>query len=646
MEQSVFARDAQNEVIGVLIVCGFAGFLDSRGFPRDGGERLARTMASTLNHRGPDSSGSWSDPRQGIALGHRRLKILDVSPAGGRQPMVSKSGRYVIAFNGEIYNYTEIRAQLACQSWVGTSDTEVLLQAIEQWGISASLRRAVGMFAFALWDCDQCKLYLARDRLGEKPLYFGFQGGVFMFASEIKALIVHPSFEGRVNREALSPFLMYGYIPAPQSIYRGIEKLLPGKILSVSLGSSEFETETFWSVKETVVAGKSNRFEGDETAARNELDRHLSDSVRIQMIADVPLGAFLSGGIDSSTVVSLMQKQSTDRIKTFTIGFDEEVYDESRYARAISDHLGTDHEEMIVTAREAREVIPSLPEMFDEPFADASAIPTFLVSKLAKTRVTVSLSGDGGDELFCGYDRYGRTQEHWSRLNLLPRVARKMLVTARFGLAGSKRDRFANMLSSKSENSLYQAMASQWPSPNSVLRGVDTNKSCVANLMAACPSTDFREKMMFTDSLTYLPDCILQKVDRASMQVSLETRVPMLDHRVVEFSWQLPLRMKVRGRENKWLLKRVLEMYVPKELTSRPKMGFGLPIHTWLRGPLNEWAEELISQERLVSEGFFCAKRVRKAWRGLMSGDDGWRDPIWIILMFQAWNERRLHPFD
>jgi asparagine synthase (glutamine-hydrolysing) len=633
-------------------------------------------VGNTIVHRGSDDSGIWCDNEAGIGLAHRRLAIVDLSPAG-HQPMPSGSGRYVLAFNGEIYNHLLLRAELeeippgpplltGGVNWRGHSDTETLLAGFDAWGIEATIKKTIGMFAIAVWDKQTRQLTLGRDRLGEKPLYYGWQGqgqqAVFLFGSELKALRAHPAFENRINRGALSLQLRHNYIPAPYSIYNGIAKLRPGCLLTVSLQQPVVKEWAYWSTLQLAEAGVAQPFTGTANQAVDDLETLLKSAVQQQMMADVPLGAFLSGGVDSSLVVALMQAQSNKPVKTFTIGFDEQSYNEAIYAKAVAKHLGTDHTELYVTSAEAMAVIPSLPGLYDEPFSDSSQIPTFLVSQLAKQQVTVSLSGDAGDELFCGYNRYTMSAKLWHKLALLPLPLRKqlakMLVRASpvqwdrlmgvLPLANTKRPinmgdkihKGAAVMTSTTIDELYANFITHWADATSVV----IDSVSLPTLITASPDLNGLnaiERMMALDTMTYLPDDILTKVDRAAMGVSLETRVPFLDHRVVEFAWQLPLAIKLRDGQSKWPLRQILYRHVPKALIDRPKMGFGVPIDDWLRGPLRDWAEALLDETRLRQEGFFNPAPIRQKWSEHLSGQRNWQYHLWDVLMFQAWLEEQ-----
>lgn len=650
-------------------MCGFAGFLTREGsIDSNRTDQLGRSMADAIAHRGPDAQGVWCDTNSGVVLSHARLAIIDLSPAGA-QPMLSPGGRLVIAFNGEIYNHLELREQLAqdglAPDWRGHSDTETLIVAMERWGIRKTLDKAVGMFALALWDREDRSLTLARDRLGEKPLYYGWQAKegrrAFLFGSELKALRQHPAFDGEIDRNALSDFFRYGYVPAPLSIHRNIRKLEPGTFATLHWGRDELVHSTYWDPEQVIATGQRDPFAGSPDEAVDRLEELLSEAVRGQMMADVPLGAFLSGGIDSSTICALMQAQSSRPVRTFSIGFREEGYDEAQHARAVAAHLGTEHTELYVTAEEARGVIPSLPQMYDEPFADASQIPTHLVARMARRDVAVSLSGDAGDELFCGYDRYGLTGALWGRIRKVPVPLRRMgsrLATgippsgwnaialavgravpaiARLPNPGYKIHKAARVIASRDTSALYRGMVSHWDNPDRLVRnGRERSLQQFAGDAFQGGLSDV-EAMMAVDLVTYLPDDILVKVDRAAMAVSLETRVPMLDHRVVEFAWSLPLEIKLRDGKTKWPLRQLVQRHVPRELIERPKMGFGMPIGAWLRGSLRDWAEELLDARRLEEEGFLDPMMVRKMWELHLSGAASVEYHLWDVLMFQAW---------
>lgn len=648
-------------------MCGIAGALFGADSTVDGRE-FGRRASEALQHRGPDDDGQWVDASQGIVFAHTRLAILDVTPAG-HQPMLSAAGRYVLAFNGEIYNHAELRQQLekaeAAPPWRGHSDTETLLAGFAFWGVSATLKKMVGMFALALWDREMRTLFLARDRLGEKPLYYGRVGKDFVFSSEIKGLRAHPSWKRDVDRDALALLLRFNYVPAPYSIQRGVGKLPPGCLLAFNRGWNEPRIETYWSGKEIVETGlETTRLKLTDDEAVDELDSLLRRSVSGQMLSDVPLGAFLSGGIDSSAIVAQMQSVSRHPVRTFTIGFEQADFNEAEHAKAVAAHLGTDHEELYVTSREALDVIPRLPALYDEPFADSSQIPTFLVSQLARRHVTVALSGDGGDELFGGYNRYFVAPEIWRKVSRFPLPLRRsigamasllpaqrvgqffadhgrfMPRSLRFGNVADKLQKVAAIFGAEEADEVYRQLACQWKPPERVVLGAGESRSLLEDKAKWARAGNFAERMMFLDLVSYLPDDILVKVDRAAMGVSLETRVPFLDHRIVEFAWRLPLRMKIRDGQGKWLLRQVLDRYVPRKLIERPKMGFAVPIDNWLRGPLREWAESLLAVDRLSREGYFDPRPIRRKWEEHLSGRHNWQHHLWSVLMFQAWLEK------
>lgn len=645
-------------------MCGFTGYLAANpALTLPEAQHVLQHMANAIAHRGPDSDGYWADPAAGIGLAHRRLAIVDLSPAGA-QPMASVNGRYVLAFNGEIYNHQRLREALAHEgkvaaAWRGHSDTETLLAGFEAWGIEETLQRAIGMFALAVWDRAERVLTLARDRLGEKPLYYGWQGqggaAAFLFGSELSALRKHPAFAAEVNRDALALYMRHNCIGGEHSIYSGIHKLAPGHLLSVSQVRPEPVVRAWWSGAEVAARGVAQPFAGSPEQAVDALEALLRDAVAQQMMADVPLGAFLSGGIDSSTVVALMQAQSNRPVRTFSIGFHEEGYNEAMHAKAVAQHLGTDHTELYVTAQQALDVIPRLPTLYSEPFADSSQIPTFLVSQLARQHVTVSLSGDAGDELFCGYTRYQMTKGLWGKVSRIPapirRLIASLILTAKperwdklagllpFSHVGYKLHKGASLLGSTSVADLYKGMVSHWHEPEKVVIGAHEPATAWSLLKDELVALSDVERMMALDMLGYLPDDVLAKVDRAAMGVSLETRVPFLDHRVVEFAWSLPLEYKLRNGVTKWPLRQVLYRHVPRELIERPKMGFGVPIGQWLRGPLRDWAESLLSESRLRQEGFFDPAPIRQKWAEHLSGQRNWQYHLWDVLMFQAWFE-------
>jgi asparagine synthase (glutamine-hydrolysing) len=646
-------------------MCGIAGYWE-RGnqVSLAAGQGVITAMTEAIVQRGPDSSGVWLDADAGIGLGHRRLAILDLSPEGA-QPMLSTDQRYAMVFNGEIYNFAVLRAELIDRGYHfrGHSDTEVMLAAFTEWGLTAAVEKFVGMFAFALWDSQERVLHLCRDRAGEKPLYYGWIGDTLLFGSELKALVAHPHWQGQIDRSALTLFVRYGYVPSPHSIYQGISKLTPGTI--VSFGSAQPQTAVpipYWDWQTVVEKGIAAPFRGTDAEAIAHLDQLLRETIQEQMVADVPLGAFLSGGIDSSTVVALMQAQSSRPIKTFSIGFAEQQYNEAEYAKAVATYLGTEHTELYVTAQAALDVIPQLPQLYDEPFADSSQIPTFLLSKMTREHVTVSLSGDAGDELFGGYSRYFLGPDIWQKISWIPLGMRqfyaKLLVSVPPATwdsivgniskvvprlekvqAGRKIHKVAGVFSSQQPLELYRELVSIWKNPAEIVLNSQEPETIVTHPPDWLDRLDLADRMMYLDSMSYLPDDILVKVDRAAMAVSLESRVPFLDRRVIEFAWQLPLSMKLRDNQGKWLLRQVLYKYVPKELIDRPKMGFGVPIDAWLRHELRDWAESLLAAERLEREGFFNVRAVRQQWQEHLSGEFDRCHSLWNILMFQAWLE-------
>ncbi|HEX7370762.1 MAG TPA: asparagine synthase (glutamine-hydrolyzing) [Rhodanobacteraceae bacterium] len=652
-------------------MCGITGLWDAEGRLAPY-ERLVgvRDMAAALRSRGPDDAGLFQDAGAGIVLGHRRLAVVDLSPEG-HQPMASVSGRFVVVFNGEIYNHRQLRRELAARGapFRGHSDTEVMLAAIEEWGFDAALSRFNGMFAFALWDRRDRSLSLVRDRLGIKPLYYGWVGGRFVFGSELKALARAPGFDNAIDRDALCLLLRHNYINAPHSVYRGIAKLAPGTYLTVSsaMAKARIDTSalasaarTYWSARVVAEAGAGDRLQLSDDAATDALERLLRDAVALRMEADVPLGAFLSGGVDSSLVVALMQAQSTRPVQTFSIGFREKGYDEAVHARAVAKHLGTDHHELYVTPQDALAVVPRLPEMFDEPFSDSSQLPTFLVSQLARQSVTVSLSGDGGDELFGGYLRYFKARDierclswmpsgmrghaarslvrhHGFYASLLGGANRCLPARARLKRPKSKVGVLAGMLEAGPREARYRLLMSHVRNPSSIVLGAREPSTELSDPRLGPDVSATIERMMYSDLVTYLPGDILTKVDRASMAVSLEARVPLLDHRVVEFAWRVPVRQKIRRGQGKWLLRQVLYRHVPRDLIDRPKQGFGVPIGTWLRGPLRGWAETMLGEHRLREDGYFDPRYVRRMLADHLTGKVNEGGRLWDVLVFQAW---------
>ena len=650
-------------------MCGFAGFIENSLRSNISFEEQLKKMSSAIGHRGPDDSGMWTDLDSRIGLVHNRLSIIDLTDAG-RQPMKSDSDRYIIVFNGEIYNHLDIRKKIQRhiinKSWKGQSDTETLLASIDCWGLEKTLEISTGMFAFALWDKKNKILSLARDRVGEKPLYYGWQKNTFMFGSELKALRANSNFIGEIDRNSLSLFIERNNVPAPKSIYSNLYKLSPGCFINIecrnkkALQSKIFEKK-YWSFSNIALAGQSNLFLGSDSEAIELFDNKLRESVKQQMVADVPLGAFLSGGIDSSLIVALMQEESSTPVKTFSIGFNQNEYNEAKYAKDVARHLKTDHTELYVSEKDVLNVIPKLPVMYDEPFSDSSQIPTFLVSHLAKNQVTVALSGDAGDELFGGYNRYFWLNRVSSYFSWMPKQMRsiisyifncipvykwnqifhyieKLLFTKNlFNNPGEKIHKLSNIIELDSPSKLYLGLLSHWKINEKIVLNCSNNS--FDDILLNSELTDFEHQMMLYDSIHYLPDDILVKVDRASMYCSLEARIPFLDHNLIEFAWRLPLSMKIRNGKGKWLSRQALNQYVPKNLIERPKMGFGAPIDSWLKGPLRDWSEELLDENRLRSEGFFDANIVRQKWDEHQSGKRNWQHNLWDILMFQSWLE-------
>ena len=637
-------------------MCGIAGFWSEPTCGKTDLEHRVAIMATVLAHRGPDDSGTWTDAACGLAFGFRRLAILDVTPLG-HQPMVSVSGRYVVVFNGEIYNFRELRLELESRghAFRGCSDTEVILASFEEWGFENALLKFNGMFALALWDRQSRNLSLARDHLGIKPLYYGWAGGTFMFGSELKALRAHPNFLAEVDRGALSLYIRHSFVPGPHSIYRDTFKVEPGHSVTLHAPGERAAPKPYWSLQAVAEQGVASPDRRGEIEIIQDLDTLLRDAVKRQMVADVPLGAFLSGGIDSSLIVALMQSQSNRPVRTFSIGFEEKAFDETQHARAVAKYLGTEHTELYVSPGEAQDLIPQLPNIYDEPFGDSSGIPTSLLARLTRRHVTVSLSGDGGDELFGGYWQYWEMPRKWRNVNRVPVCFRGALARS-MGVLGRGLGQVDSPLARRASRSLcsrapYYAVhdpdafirlrLSYWSQATSLVLG--GSEPCFwLNETGAGPTIEpLAHRFMFIDSLFGLPEDMLTKVDRASSAVSLEVRVPLLDHRVAAFAWRLPMEMKVRSEtQSKWVLRALLRRYVPAELFERPKQGFGVPIAQWLRGPLRDWAETLLNEERLRREGFLDPVRVRLQWQRLLKGRYEWENKMWIILMFQAWRER------
>ena len=619
-------------------MCGIAGFWTQGGLGA-GAESVLRSMTDALAHRGPDDAGAWVDPEAGVALGHRRLSILDLS-ALGHQPMGSDDGRYQMVFNGEIYNFAELRRDLEARGHVfrGHSDTEVMLAAFVAWGIVPSVQRMAGMFVFALWDRHARLLHLARDRFGEKPLYFGRAGRTLLFGSELKALRAHPDFVADVDRDALALYARHNYIPAPLSIYRGIGKLRPGHIATINEAGA-VAVEPYWQLAEAVAEGRRSQLTGTDEELVSAMEARLSTVIGEEMVADVPLGALLSGGIDSTAVVALMQKQSRRPVLTFTIGFDEAGFNEAEHAKAVARHLGTEHNELYLRADQARDVIPLLPAIYDEPFADASQIPTYLVSHMARQHVTVALSGDGGDEMFGGYSRYAQARELWGSTSRIPGALRS-LAGAALAPVAAQTGRFeitSQLLRQPTDLAAYELLMSQWSRPSRlVLGGTEVAELKLANIRLP-HGLGFVEQMMYADSLNYLPDDIMVKVDRAAMAVSLETRAPLLDHRVAELAWRLPFHAKVRGEVTKWVLREIVYRHVPRALVDRPKSGFAVPLADWIRGPLRDWARALTDPSLLRRQGFLDAAVVNQLHARVEAGQQHRVHQLWVVLMFQAW---------
>lgn len=644
-------------------MCGFTGFWDKDlvlGGSKEKLEALGQAMADQIDHRGPNSYGVWCDEKRGVVLGHRRLSIVDLSPAG-HQPMVSPSGRMILAYNGEIYNTAEVREELCKlgEQFQGYSDTEVILRACEIWGVAATCEKLLGMFAFALWDAKEHCVYLVRDRLGKKPLYWGFQNRILFFGSQIKSFVPNPAWKPELDNNALASYFRFNYVPAPVSIFKHIHKLSPGTVLKINR-EGDIQESRFWDFQKVVETGLANRSKNQsDSEATDELEILLKDAVKRRMMADVPLGAFLSGGVDSSTVVALMQAQSDRPVKTFSIGFNEQGYNEAEHAKRVAKHLGTEHHELYIEPKEIFDVIPQIPNWFDEPFADVSQIPTYLVSKMAREHVIVSLSGDGGDELFSGYTRYFQGERAWTLMNMMPVWLKSMFACSIRGLKPGTWDKIAKTIPSKirpaqfaekiyklseilsinQPAAFYKRLVSQWQDPNAlVLQGKESVLFPWQGLKTS-HLTNIVDYMQVMDTLSYLPDDILAKVDRASMAVGLEARVPLLDHRIVELAWRLPMDKKIRNNQGKWLLRQVLYRHVPKALIERPKMGFGVPIDQWLRSELKPWAETLLFDSTLKSDGLLNAPLIHQRWSEHLAGTRNWQYPLWGVLMFLSWKK-------
>jgi asparagine synthase (glutamine-hydrolysing) len=641
-------------------MCGICGFQNKKNNSDQEIRHQVLRMNEVLSHRGPDDSGVWVDNEVGLSLAFKRLSILELTSAGS-QPMVSPSGRSVIVFNGEIYNHQELRDNLEKEGghfeWRGRSDTETLLAALRHWGVEKTLRRLNGMFAFAYWDRSERVLYLARDRMGIKPIYYGRQNGTFLFGSELKAIREHPDCRGIVDRQALTLYMRYGYVPTPWSIYQGIYKLPPAHYITVTeSGNSVSDPRSYWDLREIAEIGAAEEKQTPNQLIE-ELENLLLDAVNIRMIADVPLGAFLSGGYDSSLVVALMQAQSIKPVKTFSIGFHEKGFNEAKYAKEVAAYLGTNHTELYVKPEEVLNVIPKIPSIWDEPFADSSQIPTYLVSHLTRQHVTVSLSGDGGDEQFFGYNRYIQGARVGRFYELVPGVMRQLFAnllgsasvnslnkiggilpgSLKNPLLGDRVHKFSTLIKEPNILDFYHYLISHWKDPGDIVINGTEPKTLFDSYDKLPNLPSIQEQMMYLDAVTYLPDDILTKVDRASMAVSLEARVPLLDHRVVEFGWKVPTSLKYHRGQRKWLLRQVLYKYLPQELMDRPKMGFGVPIEHWLRGPIREWAESLLNEQRLHQEGFFTPEPIQNMWKEHLSGERKWHYYLWDVLMFQLW---------
>jgi asparagine synthase (glutamine-hydrolysing) len=644
-------------------MCGLTGLFLSPSRSVSELEGIVRRMADTISHRGPDDSGTWADAEHGIAFGFRRLSIVDLS-ALGHQPMRSASGRYWLAFNGEVFNHDVLRSELRGCGWHfrGHSDTEVMLAAFERWGVVEAIPRFIGMFAMSIWDSERRSLTLARDRLGKKPMFVYHEPGLLSFGSELKALLAGPVFDRSIDRDAVVAYLRYLYVPAPRTIYRRAAKLLPGHTLTILDPRAPLpEQLPYWSARDAALAGESRPFEGDEAAAIAELETLLTDAVRLRMQADVPVGALLSGGIDSSTIVALMQELSDRKVKTYTIGFREREHDETEPARAVAAHLGTEHTELTLSGDEALALIPRLPTMFDEPVADPSQLPTFLVCQLARREVTVALTGDGGDEVFAGYNRYVQGARLLPRLSAVPRSARAAIgaglgvfesgswdamhravsavVPAARGqrLVGLKVQKLRRLLSLDTQADMYRSLMSAWQDPGAIVPGGRDAPGPFLEGIAAARPRGLPERMMLADQASYLPDDLLAKVDRASMAVSLEARVPILDHRVVEFAWRLPRSLKIRNGQGKWILRQVLHRRVPAELVDRPKIGFSVPTGAWLRGPLRQWGSDLLASRAARDGGLLDLEAARRAWDGFLALRNEDAAAMWAVMVLLDW---------
>lgn len=638
-------------------MCGIAGFLYTSCFPQNANDLLSR-MGQAMHSRGPDSSGVWSCKINRVGLSHQRLAIVDLTPAG-HQPMVSNSKRYVISFNGEIYNHEDIREEIEKEQstvWKGHSDTETLLAGIELWGLEITLKKTIGMFALAIWDNDTKAIYLARDRFGEKPLYYSQQDDLFIFGSELKSFRVNPDFKAVISRDSLSLLLRHSYIPAPYSIYQNVSKLMPGTFATFKNGN--LAIQKYWSATDSFNISEEQLLKENDVLPY--LESKLKSAIKKQMVADVPLGAFLSGGIDSSLIVALMQSMTDRPVKTFSIGFNESEFNEAHYAKEVANHLGTEHTELYVSAKDALDVVEKLTDIYDEPFSDSSQIPTFLVTEMAKKHVTVSLSGDAGDELFCGYNRYLMTAKTWGKINKMPFILRQSiakillavpsgtwnslnrLMPSKYKMSnlGDKLHKAAGVITCTTIDELYKGLVSHWHNPENI---VLASKEPLTVLTDPTRKTGLKDpilEMMALDTLSYMTDDILVKVDRAAMANSLEVRVPFLDHTVFEAAWRIPLTSKLKGSSTKDCLREILFKYVPRELIERPKTGFGIPLEEWLRGPLSDWANKLLNRNRLEEEGFFDAEKIAFMWEQHKTGERNWHYLLWDVLMFQIWFEK------
>ena len=644
-------------------MCGIAGFIDLNGFSLLQAQNIGKSMGKAIQHRGPDDSGLWIEKDYGVVLVHQRLAILDLTQFG-HQPMLSGSGRYVICFNGEIYNHKQLRSELdlngEAPNWRGHSDTETILACFDAYGIKQTLKKLVGMFSIALWDKSTKQIFLARDRMGEKPLYYGKHGKLLLFSSELKALHAHPNFSPNINKDSLSLYIRYNYIPQPFSIYRGIKKLPPGHFVRLKQNT---KPEPFYSLSHTVTSGKMNIFKGSETEVINRVENTLKNTVKSQMQSDVPLGAFLSGGVDSSLILALMQEQQSRRVQSFSIGFDDKNYNEAPFAKKIAKYIGTDHSELYVDARQARNIIPYLPKIYDEPFSDSSQIPTLLLTQFAKKSVKVSLSGDGGDEIFGGYNRYTWVKRSWPKFRYIPKPFKNLmakLITSippsRWNIIaepilsimpqkfqyvnfGDKLHKLSSILNCVSTEELYRTLISNCDTPNDIVISGKEPKTKLNFDDGILNALSNVEKLMFYDTLMYLSDDILVKVDRAAMNFSLETRAPFLDHRLIDLAWQLPFNFKIRNGINKWCLRELLYKRIPKQLIERPKMGFGVPIGDWLKGPLREWVFDLLDKKRMEQSGYFKTSEIHERLEQHISGKKNWQYFLWNILMFETWRK-------